>query len=143
MKQQGASLVEVLIALVILGVGVIVLVKFQGDLTRDRGYVSQQNAAMVIAKNKIEDLRHYTEIATGGGGVAYDDIASGTQTVTGANTDYTLTWTVTDVVSPPHKLLTVTVSWTDTANNAQSITLNSIVAPNDPEVSGTVMNSLP
>lgn len=141
-KQQGISLIEVLIALLVLAGGIITLAKFQGDLLRARVDLNQQSQAVMLAQNKIEDLRHYTVINTTGGKKAYDDIASGTSTVSGTSTTYTVTWTVTDNSSPPHKVVRVTVSWTDSKNVAQSVTLDSIVGKVDPTTSGQVTQGL-
>lgn len=138
----GMTLIEVLIALAILATGVIVLVKFQGDLLRNVSQSQQQSEAMVIAEGKMDELRNYSVIETTGGATAYDDISSGTSSVVGNNVTYTLTWTVTNVSSPPHKSIRVTVSWTDSGNKSESITLDSIVSPSDPAKSGEYMKGL-
>ncbi len=143
MKQQGATLIGVLIALLILAVGLVALVKFQGQLMRNRIGLSQQTEAMVLARNKLAELRHYVVINPIGGLPAYQNIASGTSTQSDPNTSYNLAWTVTDVLTPPHKIIRVDVSWIDSSNTSQTVTLDSIIGKTDPRESGKVAASLP
>lgn len=142
-KQRGLSLIEILIALLILAAGVIALAKYQGDMVRNRAEVNQQNYAMELAQDKIENLRHYEVITTTAGKKAYDDIVNGTSSVVGVSATYTLTWTVTDNVSPPYKTVRVTVTWTDSTNTSRTITLDTVIGKVDPVTSGKATQALP
>lgn len=141
-RQAGLTLIEILIAMAILAAGIVVIVKFQGDLMRNLGSTQQQAEAMSIAESKLNELRYYTVIESGGSGTAYDDIGSGNETTTSNNTTYTTVWTVTDVEDPPHKVIQVTVTWTDSTAQSQSVTLETIIGQVDPAKSGEVMQGL-
>lgn len=141
-QQHGMTLVEVLVALLVLSVGVVALVKFQSDVIRNQNIVNQHSEAIAIAKNKLDELRKFEVIATTTGKTAYDDIVDGTSTVSGTNASYSLSWTVVDVTDPPHKKVTVTVTWTDHHNTSRSISMESIIGKVDPNTSGTVSKNL-
>lgn len=142
-KQQGVSLIEVLIALLIFAVSIAVLVKFQSNLVQSQTSVNQRTLAVQIAESKLEELRHYSVLTTTVGYSAYEDIVSGSSSVVSPSTTYGVVWTVTDNASPPYKTLTVTVTWTDPSGVAQSVTLSSIVGQTDHTLSGTIVQGLP
>ena len=142
MNQEGAGLVEVLVAMIILAIGFLVLIKFQADLSRGVSSVSQQLEAKAIAEDKINELRHFIAIKASTGTPAYENIASGSSSVTKSSTTYTVNWTVTEVSDPPYKVIRVIVSWTDQTNTAQSITIDSIIGEIDPQTSGAVSQGL-
>lgn len=141
-KQQGISLVEVLISLVVVTVGLVALVQFQSDMMRNRNLMSQQSEAVTLANDKLDELRQYEVLDTTAGKKAYQDIASGSSTVSGTNATYNVVWTVTEVNDPPYKTIQVTVTWTDASNQSQTITLSSIVAKIDPKISGSISQGL-
>jgi len=64
MKKRGFTLIEVLISLAILAIGVVVIVKFQGDLLRNMGSTQQQSEAVSLAENKLNELRNYVVLTT-------------------------------------------------------------------------------
>lgn len=142
-KQVGITLLEVLIALAILSAGIIALVKFQGDLLRNRVELSQETEALMIAQDQMESLRYYQVVNTTAGFIAYDDKVSGTSTVTKPTATYTVTWTVTTNTAPDYKTATVTVTWVDPMNVTQTTTLNSRIGRVDPATSGQVVANLP
>lgn len=141
-RQTGATLLEILIALIILMTGVLIMTKFQSDITRSRSSINQQSEAMLIATNKLDGLRHYVVLNSAAGSPAYEDISSGNSTVTGMNGTYNLNWTVTENMTPSYKTIRVTVTWTDQSNQTQNITLDSIIGKMDPTASGRVMQNL-
>lgn len=142
-KQKGVSLIEILIALIILATGVVTLMKLQGDLIRGRGLTGQQSQALMIMQNKIDELRNYQVLTTTTGYTAYDDIVSGSSVVTGDTTNYNLAWTVTDQTNPDRKEVQITATWTDASNATQTLTLDTMIGRVDPTVSGVLMQALP
>lgn len=141
-KEKGLTLLEILIAIAIFAAGIAVVLKFQGDLLRNLGGTQQQAEAISLAENKLNELRHYTVIESGGSGTAYQDISSGSEVITSNNTAYSVAWSVTTVADPAYKTIQVTVSWTDSTGAAQSVKLESIVGEVDPAKSGEVMQGL-
>ncbi len=140
--QRGASLIEILVAVVVLAIGVAVLVRFQGVILESRGLIGQRNEAVQLAEDRLDQLRHYEVLETISGKIAYADIASGSATVTKASATYTVTWVVTELASPDRKQLQVTVTWIDRENASQSLTLTSVVGKIDPATSATIMQGL-
>ncbi len=113
-RETGFSLLEVLIALIVLAVGLISVAKFQGTIIKSGSLAKARTVATHLAQEKLDDLRNYEVlittdpttfaivgcnvagkmryycIANNAGGA----LASGTSTV--ANVAYTRTWTVQD-----------------------------------------------
>lgn len=112
--QAGFSLLEVLITLIVLGIGLISLAKFQGTVLQDNDLAKARAIAVQLAEEKIEDLRSYQEIITidpvtlavltscTTGTIRYGCIATnqggsiGSGIVTVSAIDYNRTWTVDD-----------------------------------------------
>jgi len=114
-NDKGFSLVEVMIATLVLGVGILAVSKMQGSLIRSGGDANNRSIAAILAQKKIDDLRKFIHlrkdsddaadtwtavispasmafqhIETNKGG----SISSGTQTI--GPQEYTLTWGVED-----------------------------------------------
>lgn len=142
-KQAGIALIEVVIALLILGVGIVTLVQFQADLVQNRTVINQRARAVQLAESKLESLRHFAVINTTPDYPAYEDIATGTANVSATSANYTLAWTVTENTEPPYKTIVVVVSWVDLVGEPQSVTLNTIVGRVNPALSGTIIQGLP
>lgn len=62
--QRGVSLIEVLITLIVLGMGLMSLAKFQGTVMKDNGMGKERTVAVHLAEQKIEDLRSFTKLYT-------------------------------------------------------------------------------
>jgi Tfp pilus assembly protein PilV len=135
-QQSGVGLIETVVTLLIIAGSAIALLRFQNYLAYSSNVTQQQSDATQIAINKIEILRDFSTLSGSG---SYQNIASGTSTVTGANTTYTLTWTVTTNTSPNYKVIDVVVSWTDRYGVARSLEETSQVAGIDPSYSIVIM----
>ena len=62
--QAGVSLIEVLITLVVLGMGLMSLAKFQGTVMKDNSMGKERTVAIHLAQQKLEDLRNFSEVTT-------------------------------------------------------------------------------
>ncbi len=142
-KQKGFSLVEVMITFLILGFGLLALAKFQGTLTTQGAIAKQQGDALTIAKDTLDQWRHFGVLDTTTGKVAYADIASQSpQTTTVNGISYTINRTVMEeqvYPNPEYKKLEVTVNWTDRIGSTHTILLTSIISKSDPGLSGSAM----
>lgn len=114
-KHKGVGLIEVLIAMVIIAVGLLAIASFQGKLIAGSGENKTRAQAMVLAEQKMEELRNNITVG------AYNNVSSDTDTVTGTNASYTRTWTITDAgaSTPPRKNIAVQVSWGGGGTNEQ------------------------
>lgn len=138
-NKHGQTLIETLVTLVFIAIGVIALIRFQNYLSYDNSLSQQKADATTIAQSQIETLRDYQVLNNTSGYSSYQNIASGSSTVAGATTTYTVTWTITSATNPTYKSIDVTVSWTDRRGTAQSVRLNSNVAGVEPANSAAVM----
>ena len=140
--QFGISLIEILIALLILAAAFVTLLKFQGDLTRNLHGIKQQLQAITLGQSKMNELRKYIAVDTAEGTPSYEQITSGSSTVVQSGSSFSTVWTVTELSSPNRKTVQVVVSWTDATNQSQSITLDSIIGEINPKISGVIMEAL-
>ena len=158
-RPAGFSLVEILIAMAVIAFGLVSIGKLQVQLIRAGGGSKARTTAVYLAQRKMDDLRDYSAltgtpsysgITNNGGG----QIAAGT--VTMDNATFTLAWTSDDYYYsgfnsiatttvptptpsyPDFKQVQVTVSWTDAGNEAQSVVVETAIAPLDPRKSGLV-----
>ncbi len=125
---HGISLVEALIALLILGVAMLGLVRLQGQTMLSMGDSRMKTHALAVAQDKIEELRNFanrSEYAVYSG--------SANDTIAGVSGAFTRTWTLTDCAgSVPCKQIRVSISWTDHNGETQTVQLSSIIAGLDP-----------
>lgn len=164
----GFTLIEVMVAVVILAVGLLGLAKFQSELTRSAAATKDRAAALALAEKKIEDLRSFTQISRPvvdetasplvyinwananyvTGIMAYDYIADdeGGRLLPGAQSDYvtgsgvqlTLSWELQAAPIAGAQEVTVEVSWTDQENQAQSVQLTEIISATNPGIGSPV-----
>lgn len=105
---KGFSLLEVLITLIVLGMGLISLAMFQGAVIKDSGLAKERSIAVYLAQQKIEDLRNYAALEPPSSNplslVDYTAIGSnlGGQVVTipNSNVQYTRSWSVSNLYYP-------------------------------------------
>ncbi len=118
---RGFTLIEVMLALLILAVGILAISKLQGTLIKNSSNANQRAVAVSLAQKKIDDLRSFTETDLTGGSdwgcpspglsaasLAYADIADNeggaplcdpellaNTNIPIGNTNYQLSWDVT------------------------------------------------
>lgn len=136
---KGQGLVETMVALFFIAFSFIALIRFQGYLNYTDGLTQQRADAVALAVKEIETLREFQVINNTAGYTSYQSITTGSSSYTGINTTYSIAWTVTAHTNPTYKNVSVTVSWTDRYNTAQSVTLISNIAGVDPGFSAAVM----
>jgi len=149
-RQRGLSIIEALIALVIMGFGILSLAGMHTTLTRNVDTARQRTEAVRLAQEKIEELRSFTGIdstITGQSTVLatarnWDALASSTDSIT-TNVTYARAWTFAGAISDTMRSLTVTVSWTDRTGEAQAVTLNSVISKTNPSDTGFLGFPLP
>jgi hypothetical protein len=75
--QQGVALFDVLIALLVIGVGISALSQLQGLTLLQGGHARARAMAAQLAREKLDDLRQFSQLQAGGAGqYGYDEIAS-------------------------------------------------------------------
>jgi Tfp pilus assembly protein PilV len=140
-SQHGVSLIEALLALVVMAVGMLGVVGLQATL-RSNGDLSRQRAEAVrLAQETLEAWRSFTRVESDVAQFDFtDQIVSETEptVVTGvANTTFTREKLVT-AAWPGMKTLSVRVTWQDRSGQNQEVALHSAVARVAPELAGSL-----
>lgn len=140
-QSSGVSLIEAMVALAIMGFGMLAVVGIQATMRLNADIAKQRSEATRIGQEAMEGFRAFTVIDTSAGLRAWSDIATnGPVNITGltTNTTYRISRSVVDYDSPPSKALSVTVAWSDRADQAQQVVLRSLIAAAAPALSGTL-----
>jgi len=133
-SQSGFSLTEVMIAVLIFLFSLIALAKFLGNLFAMDSYANQRTEALEMARQKLADLQSFAVINTTSGYTAYNDIATGSDTVTGVTTTYTRNWTVTPNTTIGYDTVLMKVTWTAQDGSSKILQLTSIIGKIDPSI---------
>lgn len=118
---KGIAIIEVLIAMLILGFGLVGVSQMQGKVVKQNTLAKQRVDAINIAEGKIEDLRNvvtiqdYEDNLTPG---TYSDLTTydADNTTNHYSADYDLYWTITEDSSKKFKTAYVRVQWQDMSN---------------------------
>ena len=115
MKSRGFSLLEVLIALVILSISLLALAGLMITTTRNNSLGGHLTEAATFAQDRLEQLR----------ATPWQTIASGADQVLGSSRiNYTRNWNV--VTNGNSRTVTITINWIDLTNH--SISLVSVIS---------------
>jgi type IV pilus modification protein PilV len=141
-RQGGFTLVEALIALLVMAFGMLALSGMQLSLSRSSDIAKQRTEAMRLAQRKVDELRSFTSVAAGAGHtIVWNSFANTTETVV-TNASYTITTSLGGAVADAMRPLSVQVSWADRANEPQSIMISSVISKSDPIDIGYIGNPL-
>ena len=148
-NNQGFSMVEVLVSLVVLSVGLIGTGKYQIALLKNSSDVQARSQAINIAQKKIEEIKSYESLSAFGNIKSSDTLiaeasSAGTTldfSTSGVSTTYGLSWTVLQNTSPNYVEIEVVVTWNEANGAPQQVKLNSIVSQSDPNNSGRLASS--
>lgn len=137
-RARGLTLLEILVALLILAGSLLSLAKFDGLITQAYSEAEQRSEAIFLAQQCIEELRAFdhsvTLSGTTGAMCGSAGLVNGTHatSVTGTSATFSRSWTATPRTGPTRTDLTVTVAWTDSSSTARSVVLSSTTYPNNP-----------
>lgn len=146
-RQRGVTLIEALVALLVMSFGMLALVGLMSNLRFGADLAKQRSEAMRIGRAQIAAVRDYAELTrtatTPATSSVYDEIASFPQVVTvtppDSNTTYNVNQTVDVLPTGGDGLLVrVAVTWTDRTNNQQTVNLDTVVAKVDPVFSAAL-----
>jgi Tfp pilus assembly protein PilV len=141
-RRRGFALIEAAIALLIVALGLLTVGATFLKLSRSEDLARQTGEATRLVQERIETMRSYTRITDAGGVVSWNGLASGTDTITG-NVDYTRSWTLGGSSGDTMRPLVVAVSWVDRSNEAQSVSMSTVISRIDPADVGSLGFPLP
>lgn len=141
-SQRGFTIIEALIALIVMAFGMLSLAGMQVMLSRNGDFAKQRAEAMRLAQDRLERLRAYDGI--GSGTIDWNNLPIAAETFSGnTNTTFTVSGALAGATTDAFRPLTVTASWVDRTGTTQTVTLASVVSKTDPEKIGLVSNPLP
>jgi type IV pilus modification protein PilV len=162
LRVRGFSLIEVLVAVVVLSFGLLALAALQSRLIQASSDAKAQSVALALAKDKLEEMRGYKSLSAascGSGYSGFNCIASNNDTVTdsGGNVggvDFTRSWTVkryqlrtatgafclvgsAGCAAPfapnsEFKTVDIRVGWTDSTGQSRVVAMEDAIAGLDP-----------
>jgi len=151
-KRRGVSLIEALVAMAVMGFGMLAVLGMQVTLRQNGDQARQRTEALRLAQDAVEEWRAFSVLEgalddPGDTRIAYDEIVSDAaeDTIVGANATYRRLRVVNteDAVAgtdmPRRKLLVVTVSWTDRNEQPQLVRLNSVINGSAPELGAGIV----
>ena len=146
--QRGVSLIEALVAMAVMGFGMLGVLGLQSSLRGNADVSKQRSEAVRIAQETIETARAFSVLGVTGGAAAYDSVVStGPTDITpaGSNATFSLQTTVTNLpaagneaVVAPHKQLVATVSWVDRNGETQMVRLATMISATAPETAAAL-----
>jgi Tfp pilus assembly protein PilV len=142
-RQRGTTLLEGLVALLVLSLGMFSVGRVQTQLRSNADMARQRSEAVRLAQEDMERLRAFSVIAVTAGARAYADIVNATSTVDASsgstsNTRYQVARSITNANTPNAKNATVTVAWADRAGSEQQVVLTSVISGSNPAYSGAL-----
>jgi Tfp pilus assembly protein PilV len=150
---RGVSLIEALVALAVMGFGMLGVVGMQVSMRSNADAAKQRAEAVRIAQATMEDQRQFQRLSTGGipdaAARAFEEIVDfEAAPFTGyssnpdysSNTTYYVSGTASTVSAggPKLKTVKVTVSWRDRSDQPQSVVLMSAIAGIAPDLAGSL-----
>jgi Tfp pilus assembly protein PilV len=146
-SQRGITLIEALVALLVMSFGMLALVGLMSNLRLGADIAKQRSEAMRIARAEIARVRDYSELvrvaSTPASATVYAEITSQAQaqqvTPVDSNTTYAVQRTVLPVTAAADGVaVRVAVSWTDRIGEVQFVNLDTVVARVDPVFSAAI-----
>lgn len=141
--QHGISLIEALIALLVLSLGMLTVSQLQGHLRLGSDIARQRTEAVRLGQEDVEALRAYSVLAASGAAQSWAGITSASRSVDAStgyatHTRYTVAREIVDNNALAAKTAAVTVHWNDRDGEAQKIVLTTVIAAHDPAHGGVL-----
>lgn len=161
-RQHGFSLIEAMIAIIVLSLGLLALAALQSRLMRASADGKMQSAALALAKAEIERQRSYRDPDTWRTTIVDQAATPVTSVVGGQDFAFSRTTTVdrfqwNPSATPPafrtvadnanmtglpdFKRITVNVSWTNESNESRNVTLSDVISSIMPSDSGRLVQN--
>ena len=138
--QRGVSLIEALVALIVMTFGTLAVLGVQSALRLNSDTARQRAEAVRIAQETLERRRSFAKFDTGAAARFTDiqDVAAADVVSQNTNTTFQRREEVEISADPRVRTLSVTVEWRDRTNTLQSVRLTSSVFGAEPELAGSI-----
>lgn len=157
-QSRGFTLIEALIAMVILASGLLAIARFQAGLVSTSGSNKARAEAIALAQEKIDAIRAYnndSQLYANVYSVAYDasktfsdDVATDSaipdtaESIAGTNATFSRQWSITAGATSTAAVLQMVVSWEDPkTGNTDSVTLGTDLFYRNPEQNAAIANA--
>jgi Tfp pilus assembly protein PilV len=141
-RQRGITLLEALIAFLVLSLGMLAIARLQTHLRLDAEIARQRSEAVRLAQQDIESMRAFALLSAAPGTPAFAAITAESRTVDASgnatNTAYRVTRQLEPTTTLQAKSLRVTVDWHDRAGDSREVALASVIAGTAPAFSGAL-----
>jgi type IV pilus assembly protein PilV len=123
-RRAGFTILEALIAMSILGVGLLALAAMQLFALRGGESGRRTTEAAAIAETRMEQLQRatWTDVAPTGGWTAASTLSSPGQ----SGVEYNVKWRIADVVAGATRSIDVQVTWTEPQRGSRSFAISSM-----------------
>jgi len=145
---RGASLLEALIAMLIMALGMLGIAAMQAKQRAHADVAKQRSEAVRIAQEDIENFRAFGTLVSDAGvanNLAYAGVLDNAGaksvlagTVTTTNATYTIARDIVTSTDPRTKDLRVAVSWVNREGVSESVVLRSMIAGIDPRLAAAM-----
>ena len=142
-RQQGISLIDALVALLVLSLGMLTVSRLQSHLRLGSDIARQRAEAVRLGQEDIETMRAYSVLAASGAARSWAGITSASRNVDAStgyatHTRYTVAREIVAANTLAAKTAAVTVHWDARSGEAQKVVLTTVIAANDPAYSATL-----
>jgi hypothetical protein len=127
--QRGVSLIDVLVALVVVAVGILAIFNLQSQLFSGTSDAKARAEAVELARSRIESFRNHVNLDNVKDGDRFlAQLSGGGDNVTGINADFQRSWTASPIDGDTSSQeIVVTVRWQDPDGQTQTVALNTVV----------------
>ena len=138
---RGVSLIEAVVALAVMGFGMLGVAAMQNSLRYNADTARQRAEAARLGGEAIEQFRAYSVVNAVAGKTAYADIVTpaAVATIVGTNATFTRTVQVFDTAAQNRKTIQVVVTWVDRTNVQQEVRFNTEIHRSPPELAASLI----
>ena len=140
---RGTTLVEALVAFLLLSLGLMATVRLQSGLRSAADTARQRAEAVRLAEDDLERLRSFASVAASGSRRSYADVVSASRTldasaVSPGSTPFRLERTVRTAGVASAREVRVGVAWEDAGGTTHRVLLASMIGAHDPALTGAL-----
>ncbi len=139
--QWGATLIEALVALLVMGFGMLAIAGINAKLRHSGDFAKQRGEASQLARSELERLRGFVALTRDPSlhpsALVFDEIVDGTWDVAGTNTTYSVSRVVSQAPAGA-RVVRVAVSWLDRrstdSNSPNKLQYEMLLPAEDPKL---------